>query len=70
MMIVCVCTGNTCRSPMAAALLRRELDRVGRPDVQVESAGLAADGSPATPQAGPTPTAPSFPKPLPILSST
>ena len=50
-MIVCVCTGNTCRSPMAAALLRRELDRVGRPDVQVESAGLAADGSPATPQA-------------------
>lgn len=51
MMLLCVCTGNTCRSPMAAALLRRELDKAGRPDIRVESAGLAADGSPATPQA-------------------
>lgn len=28
-LIVCVCTGNTCRSPMAAALLRRALDKRG-----------------------------------------
>lgn len=50
-MILCICTGNTCRSPMAAALLCRELEQRGREDVRVESAGLAADGSPATPQA-------------------
>ena len=37
-----VCTGNTCRSPMAAALLRRALDKRGREDILVESAGLAA----------------------------
>ena len=41
-LIVCVCTGNTCRSPMAAALLRRALDKRGREDILVESAGLAA----------------------------
>ena len=49
-MILAVCTGNTCRSPMAAALLQRELRARGL-DVEVRSAGLAADGSPATPQA-------------------
>ncbi|MGI6264577.1 MAG: ribosomal protein S18-alanine N-acetyltransferase [Acutalibacteraceae bacterium] len=48
MILYCVCTGNTCRSPMAAALLRRALDRRGRADVTVRSAGLYADGSPAT----------------------
>lgn len=41
-LVVCVCTGNTCRSPMAAALLRRALDKRGREDILVESAGLAA----------------------------
>lgn len=51
MMLLCICTGNTCRSPMAAALLRRELERRGHPTVRVASAGLAADYSPATPQA-------------------
>lgn len=44
MKIVCVCTGNTCRSPMAAALLGRLL-----PGVEVTSAGLyAEDGAPAS----------------------
>ena len=42
--IVCVCTGNTCRSPMAAALLSRFL-----PGADVSSAGLyAAEGAPAS----------------------
>ena len=55
--IVLVCTGNTCRSPMAAAALRRLLgERLGtrleEPEespVRVESAGVAAGfGSPMT----------------------
>lgn len=46
--VLCVCTGNTCRSPMAEALLQREADRLGLP-VSVSSAGLAAfPGDPAS----------------------
>ncbi|MBP3389430.1 MAG: low molecular weight phosphatase family protein [Clostridia bacterium] len=45
MLVTCICTGNTCRSPMAAALLHRLLEARGRRDITVESAGLAADGS-------------------------
>ena len=45
MKIVFVCTGNICRSPMAAAIARDLLDRAGRSDVEVESAGtFALDG--------------------------
>ncbi|HBT64388.1 MAG TPA: hypothetical protein DEB10_07000, partial [Ruminococcaceae bacterium] len=51
MKILFVCTGNTCRSPMAAALMRRELDKRGRLDIMIESAGLAAFGEPANPNA-------------------
>jgi tRNA threonylcarbamoyl adenosine modification protein (Sua5/YciO/YrdC/YwlC family) len=48
--VLLVCSGNTCRSPMAAALLRRLLARkIGVPDdeyhrsgIVVESAGIAA----------------------------
>ena len=42
-----VCTGNTCRSPMAAALLGRRLDDAGVKAV-VSSAGLLFDGKPVT----------------------
>ncbi len=35
-----VCTGNTCRSPMAAHLAREKLSRRGRPDIEVVSRGL------------------------------
>ncbi|HVB08984.1 MAG TPA: RpiB/LacA/LacB family sugar-phosphate isomerase [Bacillota bacterium] len=47
-----VCSGNTCRSPMAAAMARSRLLQAGRPDIAVLSAGLsAAEGDPATPEA-------------------
>src|SRR5689334_22069461 len=45
--ILMVCTGNTCRSPMAAALLGRRLVEAGIAAV-VTSAGLLFDGKPAT----------------------
>lgn len=51
LLILFVCTGNTCRSPMAAALMRRELDMRGCRDIVVESAGLSADDRPAGPNA-------------------
>ncbi len=45
--VLFVCAGNTCRSPLAAALLRRAL--VEAPQIRVESAGVVAvPGSPAT----------------------
>jgi protein-tyrosine-phosphatase len=47
-----VCTGNTCRSPMAEGIARRELERRGWTHVRVASAGLAAhDGDPASREA-------------------
>lgn len=52
--IVLVCTGNTCRSPMAETLLREQLrQKLGSEDaVRVLSAGVAAgQGSGAMPQA-------------------
>jgi protein-tyrosine-phosphatase len=45
--ILIVCTGNTCRSPMAEALLRRTLSDRGIA-AAVSSAGLLSDGQPAT----------------------
>jgi protein-tyrosine phosphatase len=60
MMIVVVCTGNTCRSPMAEGLLRRMLaQRLGCADDQVEERGVAvasagisaAAGAPASAEA-------------------
>jgi protein-tyrosine-phosphatase len=47
MEIIMVCTGNTCRSPMAAALLARRLDEAGV-KANVSSAGLLSEGTPAT----------------------
>ncbi len=51
-----VCTGNTCRSPIAQALLQRRLDMLaadsGRTEYRIESAGLlSGDGYPASPEA-------------------
>jgi protein-tyrosine-phosphatase len=47
--VLLVCTGNTCRSPLAEALLRRELEQRGIEDVIVESAGTGAwEGIPAS----------------------
>ena len=47
--VVFVCTGNTCRSPLAEVLARREVEDRGL-EIQVSSAGtMAAEGAPASP---------------------
>ena len=44
-----VCTGNSCRSPLAEAIARREVIERGLTDVEVSSAGTSAwDGAPAS----------------------
>lgn len=43
MNILCVCTGNVCRSPMLEALLRREFEQQGLTDFHVSSAGTMTD---------------------------
>jgi len=49
MRILLVCSGNTCRSPMAEALLRRALAESGPEGIAVASAGTGAlTGSPAS----------------------
>lgn len=44
MKLLFVCTGNTCRSPMAAAIARRLADERGLTDVTTSSAGTGALG--------------------------
>jgi protein-tyrosine-phosphatase len=47
--VLFVCTGNTCRSPMAEGLFRKAVE--GRRDFEVGSAGIAATkGTPCNPE--------------------
>src|SRR5687768_7699468 len=49
MRVLFVCTGNTCRSPIAEALARRFAGERNLSDLEVGSAGTAAwDGAPAS----------------------
>ncbi|MEP7326495.1 MAG: low molecular weight protein arginine phosphatase [Gemmatimonadota bacterium] len=49
MKILFVCTGNTCRSPMAEAMMRRLLEERSIGEIEVRSAGTGAyDGAPAS----------------------
>lgn len=52
MRILFVCTGNTCRSPLAEAIVKRMVSDAGRTDIEVSSAGVQAHtGSPASDEA-------------------
>lgn len=43
--IMFVCTGNTCRSPMAEYLLKDKIKKAGIEDIKVTSCGIKADAN-------------------------
>lgn len=49
MNILYVCTGNTCRSPMAEGITRALADKEGLPIVTLSAGLFAANGAPVTP---------------------
>lgn len=52
MHILFVCTGNTCRSPMAEGYFRHLCEMAGRPDITTSSAGtFGGAGAPASSEA-------------------
>ena len=42
--IICICSGNICRSPMAVALLRAKLEKRGTPAVVISAGTLGIQG--------------------------
>ncbi len=49
MRVIFVCTGNTCRSPMAEYLFRSMISEAEKDEIKVDSAGImASSGSPAS----------------------
>jgi len=40
--VLFVCTGNSCRSPMAEGLLKKYLSQLGKGSIEVSSAGMGA----------------------------
>lgn len=47
--VLLVCTGNICRSPLAEAMMRRELEKYPDREIAVRSAGTGAwEGAPAS----------------------
>jgi protein-tyrosine phosphatase len=49
--ILVVCSGNICRSPMAAAILRRDLEKAGIPALVLSAGTLGIHGTQAAPAA-------------------
>jgi protein-tyrosine-phosphatase len=52
MTVLFVCTGNTCRSPMAAAMFKALCVERGLAEIRVDSAGIAGGNMPVNKHAG------------------